>query len=71
LAAGNPIQVLLFAAVVAAFITAVVSVLEALATRLLIMWLMSKHRPIASKSGQKVKGFRHVYHVFGPIFLFK
>ncbi len=28
-------------------------------------------RPVAHNMGQRVRGYRHVYHVFGPIFLFK
>ncbi|GLI60514.1 hypothetical protein VaNZ11_002518, partial [Volvox africanus] len=65
------VEVLLFSAIIAAFTTAVLSVFEAVVYRLIIMWLMSKHRHIAAKLGQRVKGFRHVYQVFGPIFLFR
>ncbi|EFJ40756.1 hypothetical protein VOLCADRAFT_99335 [Volvox carteri f. nagariensis] len=65
------VEFLLFSAVIVAFASAVVSIIEALATRFIIMWLMSKHRPIAAKIGQRVKGYRHVYHIFGPIFLIK
>ncbi|GLC59944.1 hypothetical protein PLESTB_001556600 [Pleodorina starrii] len=65
------VEFLLFSAVIAAFVTAVVSAIEAVVNRLIIMWLISKHRPIAQRIGQRVKGFRHVYQVFGPVFLFK
>ncbi|KXZ55131.1 hypothetical protein GPECTOR_3g282 [Gonium pectorale] len=64
-------EFILLLLVVAAFCSAGVSVVHAIVIRVGILWLMSKHRPIAYKMGQRVKAFRHMYQVFGPTFLFK
>ncbi|GFR39733.1 hypothetical protein Agub_g215 [Astrephomene gubernaculifera] len=66
----RPVEYVLLVAVIAAFCMAVVSVVEGVLVRLITIWLMSKHRLIAHKMGQRVKGYRHMYQVFGTIFLF-
>lgn len=64
-------QYVLLALVLAAFGSAAISVGQRLVETLVLLWLMSKHRPIAYKMGQRVRGYRHMYQVFGAAFLFK
>ncbi|PNH08685.1 hypothetical protein TSOC_004720, partial [Tetrabaena socialis] len=54
-------EVVLLVAVLAAFSSAIISIFQGVLQRLAIMYLMSKHRPIAYKMGQRVKGYRHVW----------
>ncbi len=62
---------MLFIAVIGAFAFVAVSALETIASRLIIAWLIGIHRPIANKLGLRVRGYRYVYHMFGPWFLCK
>ncbi|KAG2448436.1 hypothetical protein HYH02_006328 [Chlamydomonas schloesseri] len=66
----NVVSYVLLALVLAAFGSAAISVAQRLVVTIMLLWLMSKHRPIAYKMGQRVRGYRHMYQVFGAGFLF-